>query len=123
MKKAIHAFLFFSLPFFTFSQHTIKLEDVKYHIGDSVTVCGKVYSARFMENSKNTPTFLNLGAAFPNQLLTVVIWGDVRNKMENKPEVYFNNKEVCITGKIELYKEKPQIVIKSSEQIVCIKCN
>jgi DNA/RNA endonuclease YhcR with UshA esterase domain len=100
-----------------YSQDTIKLEDVKNKVGDSVTVCGKVYNARFVSNATNEPTFLNVGAAYPNQLLTIVIWGTIRKQFTGNPEDIFLNKEICITGRIELYKEKPQIVIKESSQL------
>ncbi|TMI63655.1 MAG: DNA-binding protein [Bacteroidetes bacterium] len=106
-----------------YSQDTIKLEDAKNKVGDSVTVCGKVFNARFVSNATNEPTFLNIGAAYPNQLLTVVIWGDIRKQFNGNPEDIFLNKEICITGKIELYKEKPQIVIKNKSQISCSNCN
>jgi len=43
-------------------------------------------------------------------LLTVVIWSDIREKLKGKPELDFKNKNVCISGKIELYKGSPQIV-------------
>jgi hypothetical protein len=46
-----------------------------------------------------------------------VIWGEVRKTFSYKPEVQLNNKTVCITGKIETYKEKPQIVIAAVSQI------
>lgn len=68
-------------------------------------------------------TLLNLGAAFPSQLLTVVIWEDLRNQMKNKPEEYYLNKQICITGKVELYKEKPQVVIRNLAQVSCESCN
>lgn len=100
-----------------YNQTTIKPEDVNKHIGDSVTVCGKVFSARYMENVKNSPTFLNIGAPYPNQLLTVVIWGDTRKQFEGKPEDMYNGKEICISGKVELYKNKPQLVIWKILQI------
>jgi hypothetical protein len=106
-----------------YSQDTIKLEDAKNKVGDSVTLCGKVFNARFVSNATNEPTFLNIGAAYPNQLLTVVIWGDVRKQFKGNPEHLFLNKEICITGKIELYKEKPQVVIKQMSQISCSNCN
>lgn len=106
-----------------FNQTIIKLEDVPQHVGDSVTVCGKVYSARYMDGAKNKPTFLNVGAAYPNQVLTVVIWDTVRQQFNGKPEALFANKEICITGRIELYNNKPQIVIDKPEKIVCKSCN
>jgi len=106
-----------------FSQSTIQLEDVNKHIGDSVTVCGKVYTARYMDAAKNKPTFLNIGAAYPNQVLTVVIWDAVRQQFDGKPELIFANKEICIIGQIELYKDKPQIVVNKPDKIVCDNCN
>jgi hypothetical protein len=99
------------------AQTSIKLEDVSKHIGDSVTVCGKVAGMRYFENSKNKPTFLNIGANHPNQLLTVVIWQGSRALFTTKVEDLMN-KEICITGRIILYKERAEIVIEKPEQIV-----
>src|SRR5688500_8935578 len=105
----------------SFSQELIKLKDVSKHVGDSVKVCGRVSGILFLEQAKNTPTFINLPAGYPNQLLTVVIWSDVRKQFEKTPEELFKDKEVCVTGKIELFKEKEQIVIRAKEQIVSNK--
>lgn len=80
-------------------------------------MCGQVYDTYYASRSENTPTFLNIGAKYPNQLLTVVIWADVRKLLNNKPEEEYLNKRVCIMGKVELYKDKPQIVIKGPLQI------
>lgn len=99
------------------AQTSIKLEDVSKHIGDSVTVCGKVAGMKYFENSKNKPTFLNIGANHPNQLLTVVIWETTRGLFTTKVEDLMD-KEICITGRIILYKERPEIVIEKPEQIV-----
>ena len=99
------------------AQINIKLEDVSKHIGDSVTVCGKVAGMRYFENSKNKPTFLNIGANHPNQSLTVVIWETTRALFTTKVDDLMN-KEICITGRIILYKERAEIVIEKPEQIV-----
>lgn len=100
-----------------FSQTTIKLEDVSKHVGDSVKVCGKVYGIRQVATVQNEPTFINLGGGFPNQLLTVVIWSDVRKQFEQAPEELFKDKEICVVGRIEVYKERPQIVIRERGQV------
>ncbi len=47
----------------------------------------------------------------------MVIWGDARKQFSNKPEEYYIGKTVCVTGKIELYRDKPQIVIANETQI------
>lgn len=95
----------------------ISLNDVNQHVGDSVKVCGKIFTTRYLPNSGSSPTLLNVGAAYPRQLLTLVIYGAYRNKFAAAPENFYQNKHVCVTGKVELYNNKPQIVIRSSEQI------
>ena len=70
-----------------------------------------------MENLKGTPTFLNAGSNYPNAPLTLVIWADARKDFKSKPEEYYTGKDICVTGKIELYKDKPQIVIHKAEQL------
>lgn len=120
--KLFFGFVFLIASVFTsYSQQTLALDDVAKHVGDSVKVCGIVKGGRYLEQARNSPTLLNIGAAFPNQLLTVVIWSDVRKQFETAPEELFKDKEVCISGKIELYNEKPQIVLKRIEQIVIKK--
>ncbi|MBS1603589.1 MAG: DNA-binding protein [Bacteroidetes bacterium] len=96
---------------------TIPAADAAKHAGDSVTICDKVYSARWLENAKNQPTFLNLGEAYPNQLLTIVIWEDVRQRLGYKPEEKLLDKKVCVTGKIEEFRGKPQIVLHQPAQL------
>lgn len=118
MKKI---FVLAVLSFFAsagYSQITIKAEDIGKHVGDSVKICAKVYGVKYLENAKNSPTFVNVGGAFPNQLFTIVIWNDVRKQFEKAPEELLNNKEICVTGKVEMFKDRPQIVLKGKEQIV-----
>ena len=88
------------------------------HVGDTVKICTKIYGGKFLENTKGTPTFLNAGGYYPNAPLTIVIWGNTRKEFYNTPEEFYKGKEVCITGKIELFKDKPQIVVTSKSQIV-----
>jgi len=117
MKKITTTLLSLFIVAAATAQTSIKLEDVSKHIGDSVTVCGKVAGMRYFENSKNKPTFLNIGANHPNQLLTVVIWEASRALFTTKVDDLMN-KEICITGRIILYKERAEIVIEKPEQIV-----
>ncbi len=100
------------------AQIEIKVEEAAKHIGDSVKICTKIYGAKYFENGKNAPTLLNAGAKFPDAPLTLVIFGDKRNAFKNKPEVYYVDKEVCITGRIILFKDKPEIILTNEDQIV-----
>ena len=117
MKKSAFLGISLFICLFSISQTEIKLEDVAKHIGDSVKVCGQVMGIRYLEQVNNKPTLINMGAGYPNQLLTVVIWDDVRKQFEKAPEDLFQNKMVCVTGKIELFREKPQIVVRKTEQV------
>ena len=99
------------------SQTKIKLEEVGQHIGDSVQVSGKIFSGRWMQGASNRPTLLNMGALYPNQLLTVVIWGKDRMNFDYAPDKELIGKEVRLTGKVELFKDKPQLVLYSQEQV------
>ena len=100
-----------------FAQKEIKIEDAKNHVGDTVKICSKILGGKFLENAKDMPTLLNAGGNYPNALLTVVISAEARKQFTNKPEEYYTGKTVCVTGKIELYKDKPQIVIINESQI------
>ena len=99
------------------AQTSIKLDEISKHIGDSVTVCGIVADMRYFERSRNKPTFLNIGDKYPKQQLTVVIWENVRLLFSSKIDD-LKDKQICITGRIIMYKDKPEIVIDSPSQIV-----
>lgn len=117
MKKISATLILLFIITISTAQTSIKLEDVSKHIGDSVTVCGKVAGMRYFENSKNKPTVLNIGLNHPNQLLTIIIGETTRTLFTTKVEDLMD-KEICITGRIILYKERPEIVIEKTEQIV-----
>jgi len=118
MKKATLLLIGLCCSIAAFCQTEIKLDDISKHVGDSVKVCAKIYGGIFLERAKDTPTFLNVGGAYPNNPLTVVIWGDVRKTFEEKPEEFYKDKAVCIFGKVTLYKDKPQIVLYNKNQLV-----
>lgn len=100
------------------SQEVIKIEDISKHIGDTVKICTKIYGGRFLYRLKNSPTFLEVGDDYPNQLLTIVIWGKDLENFEDRPEMMYVYRDVCITGKLELDNGKPQIIVSKPTQIV-----
>jgi len=98
----------------------ITLDEIPQFIGDSITVKGKIAGAKYFSNTLNTPTLLNMGADYPNQAVTVLIEKKERALFEGMPEETYLNKDIEVTGKIILYKEKPQIKIYSKSQIKII---
>ncbi|NCD71197.1 hypothetical protein [Mucilaginibacter agri] len=99
----------------SFGQTKIEAKDAGKHINETVTLCEKVVDGKFFDNSQTT--LLNIGAAHPNELLTLVIKGDDRKKFSGDPEKIFMNQKVCITGKFIDYKGKPEIIITDAEQL------
>ena len=100
------------------AQKEISIDSLSKHVGDSVTVCTKIYGGVYLDRSKNTPTLLNAGGAYPNAPLTIVIWADARQKFKEAPEFFYKDKAVCISGKIILYKEKPEMVVYDEKQLL-----
>lgn len=99
------------------AQQSIKLEEISNHIGDSVIVHGKVFGSRFLSKSEDAPTFLNVGGDFPNQLLTLVVWGKDRSNFKSAPEEAYKGQEVQVAGKVELHRGKPQMILYRDNQI------
>jgi hypothetical protein len=113
--KNILAIIFSLVTVASFAQTEIKVEDAKNHVGDIVKICTKIFGGKFLQ--RDTLTLLNAGGYYPDAPLTIVIRADARKNFNNLPEEYYKNKTVCITGKIELFKDKPQIVVTGKEQM------
>ena len=58
-------------------------------------------------------TFINLGAAYPNSLLTVVIFTKDKSKFKEAPEAMYADKTICLTGELKEYNNKPEIIVSS----------
>jgi DNA/RNA endonuclease YhcR with UshA esterase domain len=101
-----------------FCQTKISVDSVSKYVGETVMVCTKIFGGKYLENAKDAPTFLNAGGNYPNAPLTIVIWAEARKSFKNKPEEYYTGKSVCVTGKVESFKGKPQIVITNESKIV-----
>ena len=99
-------------------QEYINPIDAHKYIGAEKTVCGTVASATYAVRSKGRPTFLNLDQPYPKQIFTVVIWGSDRNKFKNPPDTFFKGKRICVTGIIEDYRGKPEIIVRGPDQII-----
>ena len=85
-------------------------------VGSTVTIVGKVVSARFVPKSQST--FLNLDQSFPNQIFSIMIWKDGRRNFSYKPEIELEGKYIEVKGKVELDKNGiPGITVTKESQI------
>lgn len=113
MKKIITVIIFFFIGATAFCQIKISIDSVSAHIGDSVTVCSKVYGIKSLEQI----TFVNLGAEYPNSPLTVILREENRSKFSQPLETMYDNKNICVSGKIKEYKGRYEIEVYDPAQI------
>jgi hypothetical protein len=102
------------IAFLPAGAETLTAKDAKNHIGEQATVCGKVASERTATSSRGEPTFINLDSAYPDQVFTVLVWGDDRKNVGDLPQV---GSRVCASGVIKDYKGVPEIIVRSSGQL------
>lgn len=117
MKKLCVALFVLFISLKGYAQKEIKAEDAKDNVGDTVKVCTKIFDSNYDEISKGSPTYLYTSQQNPTAALTFIIWGEKRKYFDYKPEKDLKERDVCVTGKIELLKDKPIIVIDKQSQI------
>ena len=118
MKRAAALLLslaFFAPVFVQAADKSLTTVEAKNHVGERATVCGVAASIHYAAQSQGTPTFINLDKTYPNQVFTILIWGEDLAKFD-KPASW-EGKRICATGTITLYRGSPEIVAKSSNQI------
>jgi DNA/RNA endonuclease YhcR with UshA esterase domain len=109
-------FLFTILLVNSYAQKVIKTDSVKAYVGKEVTVKGTVSEITV---TKSGLTYLNIDGKFPDNKFTALVFkrdaepfGDLK---------VWEKKKIEITGKIEDYKGKPQIVLTKPDQIKAVK--
>ena len=85
-------------------------------VGRSATVAIARVDASFQANTRGQPTFLN-DAPYPNHAFTAVIWGNDRRQFNPPPEGAWQGKALCVSGPVELFQQRPQIVVSSPSQL------
>lgn len=94
----------------------ISTREAKNHVGEKGTVCGKVVGIHFVSSGKGQPTFVHFDQQYPDQIFTLVIWGNDRPKF-GRPEELYRDKDLCVTGKITVYLGIPEIVASNPNQV------
>jgi hypothetical protein len=109
--------IFAGFTIVSFAQKEIKISDARNHIGDSIKIFGKIFGGKYLEAEKGSPTFLSLGGPFPHSFLPILVWDDARKLFKKAPEEYYRGVLVCITGKIQMFNQKPLIIVTNPNQI------
>jgi hypothetical protein len=87
---------------------TIGVQDAAQHYNENVNVCAKVYGIKALESI----TLVNLGAAYPNQQLTIVLRDAAKDIGAG-----LDGKNICVTGIVVSYRGKPEIVVTDPKMI------
>ena len=87
---------------------SIKPEDAPNHIGQLVTISAKVFGHRDF----GSMVLVNLGAAYPDSPLTLVLRDDAKSLGSQ-----LDDKTITVTGQLADYKGKPEIVVTDPSQI------
>jgi DNA/RNA endonuclease YhcR with UshA esterase domain len=96
----------------------IAAAEARRHVDEEATVCGLVARAYYAASARGRPTFLDFDHAYPEEVFRVVIWGVDREKFPHPPErLYGGGKRFCVTGRIQLFRGKPEIVAHAAGQI------
>jgi hypothetical protein len=96
------------------AQNAISAEDAAEHEGDFATVEGfvrNVHTAR-----SGSATFIDLDGVYPDSPFTAVIFEDDMAGVGDVSDLA--GRTVDITGKIRMYRNRPEIVVSSRNQIV-----
>jgi DNA/RNA endonuclease YhcR with UshA esterase domain len=118
MKSLITLFLLFITALPTFSQ-TIPATEAKNNMGKEVIVEAKVGGVR-PSPGEGRPTYINLGADYPDQDLTIAIFGDFEAKYKLKLADLVG-KTIQVKGIISEYRGRVQL--KDPEQMEVVKKN
>jgi len=91
--------------------NTVPAAQAYQYIGDYRVVCGHV--SQVTEFSKGK--YLNLGATYPNQDVTIVVWDSDMGNFDNLGQ--YEGRELCVQGTVSSYKGTPQVKLSSMNQV------
>lgn len=91
--------------------NTVPAAQAYQYIGDYRVVCGYVSQVTGFSKGK----YLNLGATYPNQDVTVVVWNSDMGNFDNLDQ--YEGRELCVQGTVSSYKGTPQVKLSSMSQV------
>ncbi len=119
MRIRISLFVY-ALPLFLSAYDLIEIPHTAaiQNIGKLRTVCGRVQSTYINSNTASQRIYLNMGREYPNHTFTGLIWySSNKDNFDGRPDKKYKKKDICISGVITSFNEKPQIQIDFENQI------
>jgi|SRR5579859_2640352 len=87
-------------------------EAASSHVGETATIKGVIAT---VYRSRSGVTFLNMGGRYPDNIFTAVIFPEDETKFPNIRAL--NGKMVEINGFVRLYRGKPEIILRTANQL------
>lgn len=110
MKKFYLISAIFFATIYLYSQEPVSADSLAKYEGHLVTVCAKV-TGTHVTDGKSRTTYINFGKLYPDHTFTVVIFEKDLANFSYKPAIRLLDKKVCVSGKIKIYKGKPEMII------------
>ncbi len=82
------------------------------HVGEQSTVVGTVAQ---VSRSRGGTTFINFGGRYPDHIFYAVIFKKYAGRFPDISSI--QGRQVAISGEVQLYKGKPQIILFSPSQL------
>ena len=98
----------------------ISFLDAGKYVGQVKTVEGTIVRTYKCTKCRHKVIFLNFHDPYEGYF-RAIIWEEDWNKFPFAPEIYYKGKKVRVTGKIELYKGAPEIVVREPSQIEVVE--
>lgn len=114
--KTIYFLWIFILCSAISAQENLNDADLTRYVNKQVRYCDYVYGSHVTKGEKPV-VLLNLGADYPDAKLVVAIFQSDWDNFSYKPEEFLKEKQICVKGKLVLYKGKPEIIVKGPKQI------
>jgi DNA/RNA endonuclease YhcR with UshA esterase domain len=91
--------------------NTIAASAAASHIGQSITIEGIVSEVHVADRA----TFIDIGGRYPDEEFTGVIFPESYSAFPDVAEL--EGKTVDISGTVQLYRGKPEIILRSADQV------
>ena len=100
------------------SEPIISDSEASQYVGKNVSVKGIIANVYISQKGN---IFLNFGRPYPNHTFAAVVFAADSQKFKN-PKIY-EGQTVIIKGMVQVYKGRPEIILKSADQIKLLKQN
>jgi len=95
--------------------HTVSAYDANRYIGEIARIYGRVSDIWYERQSDEY--YLYIGGPYPYQDFTVILPGKYARRYSYRPERYFANRNLTVTGLVSMWDNRPEMLIRKRSQV------